>query len=572
MDMSEMLNISVGLLGHVDCGKTSLAKALSTTSSTACFDKNPQSQERGITIDLGFSSFSVSPVPENLTPFKVVQFTLVDCPGHASLIRTIIGGSQIINIALLVIDITKGIETQTAECLVVAEITCTKMIIVLNKIDLLANENREAVIAKMSKRLKITLAGTKFNDASIVSVSASPDNISAALGIADLKQELVQSVELPSSTDNKGPMLMAVDHCFSIKGQGTIFTGSILEGSVSINDVVEIPALQISRKVKSIQIFRKSVERAIRGDRVGLCVTQVDSKLFERGLVTSENYLKNTYACIVDMNCIKYYKHSIKSKGKYHCSIGHSTVLVKVTIFQLEQNTNTKSKQNIPMSSLEINSDNLTVTPDETKTRESSENISRERNVNGSSEIGSGDTISHQFDIDENYLFVDEISRDDNQEAYFGLLEFEKPVLAPPNSLVIGSKLDTNIHSASCRLAFHGHMQHSFVDKNYDLSTLKIYKHKIKTGQLDRIVNPYEIICKNLFGKNQLNYVEDMFINFKVKLSTGETGFIENTFGKSGKIKIRLNSEIKTAQDGKSVSVELKFRRYLFNKKKINQE
>ncbi|KAL1456366.1 hypothetical protein WDU94_001099 [Cyamophila willieti] len=568
--MSAVLNISVGLLGHVDCGKTSLAKALSTISSTACFDKNPQSQERGITIDLGFSSFTMSPVPEKLSPFNIVQFTLVDCPGHASLIRTIIGGSQIIHIALLVIDITKGIETQTAECLVVAEITCAKMIIVLNKIDLLAEKNRDSVIAKTIKKMKITLAGTKFKDASIVSVSASPDNLSAALGIADLKQELIQSVEFPSQTNHQGPMLMAVDHCFSIRGQGTIFTGSILEGCVSVNDVVEIPALQITRKVKSIQIFRKSVERAIRGDRVGLCVTQVDSKLFERGLVTSENYLKTTYACIIDLNCIKYYKHSIKSKGKYHCSIGHDTVLAKVTIFQSEQNTNSKSKDNT-VRPLETNLDKLTVANDEILPQES-KNGSNQPIVNGSIENGFGDRVSQQFDINDNFLFINEISREDNQEIYFALLEFEKPILAPPNSLIIGSKLDTNMHSASCRLAFHGHMQHSLVEKNYDLSSLKIYTNKIKTGQLDRIVNPGEIICKNLFGKNQLNYVEDMFINFKVKLSTGESGFIENTFGKSGKIKIRLNSEIKTPSDGKNVTVELKFRKYLFHKKKIRQD
>lgn len=171
--MSETMNVSIGLLGHVDCGKTSLSKALSMTSSTACFDKNPQSQERGITIDLGFSSFTVSPVPENLSPYKVVQFTLVDCPGHASLIRTIIGGSQIINIALLVIDITKGMETQTAECLVVAEITCDKMILVLNKIDLLDSKNRDLLITKMTKKLKITLDKTKFRNSPIISVCKS---------------------------------------------------------------------------------------------------------------------------------------------------------------------------------------------------------------------------------------------------------------------------------------------------------------------------------------------------------------------------------------------------------------
>jgi len=93
-----VLNFNVGVLGHVDSGKTSLAKALSTVASTACFDKNPQSKERGITLDLGFSSFQIE-LPKHLwregtcdNEACLVQFTLVDCPGHASLIRTIIGG------------------------------------------------------------------------------------------------------------------------------------------------------------------------------------------------------------------------------------------------------------------------------------------------------------------------------------------------------------------------------------------------------------------------------------------------------------------------------------------------
>lgn len=91
------LNFNVGVLGHVDSGKTSLARALSSTASTAAFDKNPQSKERGITLDLGFSAFTV-PFPEHLSKtcgdrkYDSLQFTLVDCPGHASLIRTIIGG------------------------------------------------------------------------------------------------------------------------------------------------------------------------------------------------------------------------------------------------------------------------------------------------------------------------------------------------------------------------------------------------------------------------------------------------------------------------------------------------
>ena len=97
---SKILNFNIGVLGHVDSGKTSLSKVLSTVASTAAFDKNPQSKERGITLDLGFSSFLVD-FPERLKqannnetfPYntKKLQFTLVDCPGHASLIKTIIG-------------------------------------------------------------------------------------------------------------------------------------------------------------------------------------------------------------------------------------------------------------------------------------------------------------------------------------------------------------------------------------------------------------------------------------------------------------------------------------------------
>ena len=79
-------------------------------------DKHPQSAERGITLDLGFSAFVVD-LPPHLRslPYDKLQVTLVDCPGHASLIRTIIGGAQIIDLMLLVVDAVKGVQTQTAE-------------------------------------------------------------------------------------------------------------------------------------------------------------------------------------------------------------------------------------------------------------------------------------------------------------------------------------------------------------------------------------------------------------------------------------------------------------------------
>lgn len=259
------LNFNMGVLGHVDSGKTSLAKALSTVASTACFDKNPQSKQRGITLDLGFSSFTVEASDAlKKSGFEFVQYTLVDCPGHASLIKTIIGGAQIIDMMLLVIDITKGVQTQTAECLIIGEICCDKMLIVLNKLDLVEEAKRPALIDKMSKRLLKTLENTKFANSPIVAVAANPgtgdslnqaiaDNLSISddasktatasssssnLNITNLIDKLREITFLPSRTNTSGQFLFAVDHCFSIKGQGTVMTGTVLEGAVKINDVI----------------------------------------------------------------------------------------------------------------------------------------------------------------------------------------------------------------------------------------------------------------------------------------------------------------------------------------------
>ena len=135
------------MLGHIDSGKTSLCKALSTITSTASLDKSPQSKERGITLDLGFSAFVVEvpewlreKEPEKLDGVDFIQFTLVDCPGHASLMKTVIGGASIIDMMMLVVDCQKLIQTQTFECIVLGEILMDKLIVACNKIDTLKDD------------------------------------------------------------------------------------------------------------------------------------------------------------------------------------------------------------------------------------------------------------------------------------------------------------------------------------------------------------------------------------------------------------------------------------------------
>ena len=175
----KLFNINIGILGHVDSGKTTLSKRISSIASTAAFDKNPQSKERGITLDLGFSALYIKtpkylkelfPKNKKLNDSEHIQLTLVDCPGHASLIKTVIAGASIIDSMILVIDGVKGIQTQTIECILLSEILCDKICIALNKVDLLTKEKE--VETKIEK-LKISFSKTKFgNEIPIVPISS----------------------------------------------------------------------------------------------------------------------------------------------------------------------------------------------------------------------------------------------------------------------------------------------------------------------------------------------------------------------------------------------------------------
>ena len=96
---------------------------------------------------------------------------------------------------------------------------------------------------------------------------------------------ILDRVEPRRYDDPTVPLLFAVDHCFSIRGQGTILTGTVLQGQVAVGQTVELPAQRMVKKVKSMQMFRRPVTEARRGDRVGVCIAQLDASVMERGLV-----------------------------------------------------------------------------------------------------------------------------------------------------------------------------------------------------------------------------------------------------------------------------------------------
>ncbi|XP_020024156.2 selenocysteine-specific elongation factor isoform X3 [Castor canadensis] len=306
---------------------------------------------------------------------------------------------------------------------------------------------------------------------------------------------------------------MSVDHCFSIKGQGTVMTGTILSGSISLGDSVEIPALKVVKKVKSMQMFHTPVTSAMQGDRLGICVTQFDPKLLERGLVCAPDTLYTVHAAIISVEKIPYFRGPLQTKSKFHITVGHDTVMGRLLFFS-------------PAS------DSFDQEP-----------------------------LLDSFDFSQEYLFQEQYLCKDMAPAItdsdkthkagqapeghyprqqWALVEFEKPVTCPRLCLVIGSRLDADIHTNTCRLAFHGILLHGLEDKNYTesfLPTLKVYKLKHKHGLVERAMDDYSVIGRSLF-KKETNI--QLFVGLKVHLSTGEQGVIDSAFGQSGKFKIHI--------------------------------
>ncbi|KAK2502272.1 hypothetical protein MC885_019860 [Smutsia gigantea] len=274
---------------------------------------------------------------------------------------------------------------------------------------------------------------------------------------------------------------------------------------------------QVVKKVKSMQMFHMPVTSAMQGDRLGICVTQFDPKLLERGLVCAPESLHTVHAALISVEKIPYFRGPLQTKAKFHITVGHETVMGRLMFFS--------------------------PAPD----------------------FFDHEPVLDSFDFSREYLFQEQyLCRDlapavadggeaDKKEArapgdpcprqQWALVEFEKPVTCPRLCLVIGSRLDADIHTNTCRLAFHGVLLHGLEDKSYTesfLPRLKVYKLKHKQGLVERVMDDYSVIGRSLF-KKETNI--QLFVGLKVHLSTGELGIIDSAFGQSGKFKIHIPGE-----------------------------
>ena len=558
----KILNINVGILGHVDSGKTSLSKIISSISSTASFDKNPQSKERGITLDLGFSALYIQTPKilkekfssnKKIVQSEYIQITLVDCPGHASLIRTVISGASIIDTVILVIDSVKGIQIQTVECIALSEILCQKITIALSKIDLL--KNKEDDISKKTEKLKQIFAKTKFgNDISIIpttTIEQDQNNIENMIKL--LIKSVIECIEFNNIEDNeinnKNDSLIAyIDHCFKIKNKGTVATGTIMKGNIKINDEIYFPELSNKYMVKEIQIFRKSVKSATKGDRVGLLIKNLDNQKVERTIITSVgskevNYLEGGVLLLKKVNL---YKDKLKSNNKYYLMIGNQGISAKCLFF------NYLSDNKKEELFIKYDIDNIK------KTEICDKNIF----------------------YNKEFQYLEEIDISENNEYYFAYVKFDKKIIVPNKMIFLGTNIDIDIsENKKDRLAFYGKIIFSNNDINEVIKDLKIIKNKMKEGRIIRVIPEDKKICivrgfikkenmgninnligKEIFGKieneeKEENKIEDDKNNKII-------GKILSSFGQVGKLKVEFNQEI-DIKIFKNIKLEMPIKKYI---------
>jgi selenocysteine-specific elongation factor len=304
--------IHIGLFGHVDHGKTKLAACLTEKPSTAALDKHPEAQRRNMTIDMGFSAF-------HLGEYLV---TLVDLPGHYSLIKHVMGGASIIDLGILVVAADEGPDIQTIEHLrILNALNTERLVVALNKIDLVNDHRLEEVESEVGS----LLSKTRFAGSPICRISAMK-----CQGIDELKKALLGQVTLPIRQWS-GDLKIPVDHAFSIAGIGTVATGTILRGKVKTGDTIEIRPSGKQGRVRLIQIFGENAEEASAGDRVGIALTDIRPKDLSRGyVIVSPGSLKEKSLLEANLRVEGDFRSGIQARSTIHVNIGLQTVTGKI--------------------------------------------------------------------------------------------------------------------------------------------------------------------------------------------------------------------------------------------------
>ncbi len=269
-----MKYIILGTAGHIDHGKSSLVKALTGTDP----DRLKEEKERGITLDLGFASLDL-PGGNRLG--------IVDVPGHEGLIKNMLAGVGGIDIVMLVIAADEGIMPQTREHLAICNLLRVKQgIIALTKMDLVEKDWLDLVQEEVREFVK----GTFLATAPIVPVSSkSGENLPL------LVKELARLASEAAPKSPGGILRLPIDRVFTMKGFGTVVTGTLLSGAINAEQEVDILPKGITTKVRGIQSHNQAVKQSVAGQRTAVNLQGIEKDQISRGdAIVSAGYFKPT--------------------------------------------------------------------------------------------------------------------------------------------------------------------------------------------------------------------------------------------------------------------------------------
>ncbi len=311
-----MKNIIVGTAGHIDHGKTALVGALTGIDT----DRLEEEKRRGISIDIGFAHLDLAPD---------VRIGFVDVPGHERFVKNMLAGVGGIDLVLLVIAADESIRPQTREHFDICRLLgIPKGLIAITKSDLVDPEIAGLVRLEAEEFVK----GSFLEGAPIVATSAA-----MGAGLDELRERLLELARAVPVKDASRPFRLPVDRAFSIRGFGTVLTGTLLAGSVAREDEVELHPAARRLRVRGIQVHGAPAERAYAGQRTALNVTGIDASEVRRGMVLAAPGL---FRAVDRMDCrldLLSSAKPLKQRAPVHFHTGTAEVEAEVRLIDAAQ-------------------------------------------------------------------------------------------------------------------------------------------------------------------------------------------------------------------------------------------
>jgi selenocysteine-specific elongation factor len=305
----------IGTAGHVDHGKSTLITALTGRDP----DRLEEEKRRGLTIDLGFSWMAFPGGSE-------VSF--VDVPGHDRFMKNMLAGAGGIDVGLLVVAADEGWKPQTEEHLAVLDLLgVNRSVVALTKIDRVGPEARDLVVLEIEERL----LGTRLESSPIVPVAAPTGE-----GLAELVAALQSAVANVEPSTASEPRLW-LDRVFSVAGAGTVATGTLVEGSLTVGDQVALWPSRSRSQVKGIQVHEQPRTSVTAGWRVAVALGGLARSEVRRGeMIASPRDVFPTKRLTASLRPARY-EAALKERGSYHLHMGSAAIATKVRILDTER-------------------------------------------------------------------------------------------------------------------------------------------------------------------------------------------------------------------------------------------